>query len=116
MMAVLLALLSGCMSMGTKVDPAQAAQFKKGVTTEADIVTALGSPNQRSTMPDGRSSIGYMNLSGKPDAAMFIPYIGPFVGKVESQSTVVRFVFDANGKLSETSTDSSTMRGGMFGE
>ncbi|TAN71593.1 MAG: hypothetical protein EPN17_00885 [Methylobacter sp.] len=108
-------LLSGCMSMGTKVDPAQVGQFKKGVTTEADIVSVLGAPNQRSTQPDGSSSIAYMSMSGRPDAAMFIPYIGPFIGKVENQTTAVNFVFDQSGHLTATSTNATTMRGGLLG-
>lgn len=108
-------ILTACMSFGTKVDPDQALQFKKGITTEADIVAALGAPNQRSTKPDGSNSIAYMSMGSTPDAALFIPYIGPFVGKVESKTTAVRFTFDPNGRLLETSTDTSTMRGGMFG-
>jgi uncharacterized protein (DUF697 family) len=108
-------MLSACMSYGTKVDPAQAAQFRKGITTEADIIAALGEPNQRSTMADGRSAIAYMRLEGRPSAALFIPIVGPFVGKAESRATAVRFVFDANGRLAETTTETSTMSGGAFG-
>lgn len=108
-------LLAGCMSFGTKVDPAQVGQFKKGVTTEADIVALLGVPNQRSTQPDGSSSIAYMSMSGRPDATMFIPYIGPFIGKVENQTTAVNFTFDLSGRLTATSTNATTMRGGLLG-
>lgn len=108
-------MMTGCMSMGTKVDTAKTAQFKKGVTTEAEIISALGDPNQKSTMPDGRRAIAYMNMESTPDASMFIPYVGMFVGKVENKTTSVRFVFDSAGKLAETSTDTSSMRGGFGG-
>jgi outer membrane protein assembly factor BamE (lipoprotein component of BamABCDE complex) len=108
-------MLSACMSIGTKVEPGQLAQFRQGVTTEAQIVNTLGEPNQRSTLADGRSSIAYLRLEGRPNAALFIPVVGPFVGTAESESTAVRFVFDINGRLAETTTETSTMRGGVFG-
>jgi hypothetical protein len=108
-------MLSACMSFGTKVDPAQAAQFRKGIDTEANIIAALGEPNQRSTMADGRTTIAYLRLEGRPSAALFIPIVGPFVGKAESRSTAVRFVFGADGRLAETTTETSTITGGAFG-
>jgi hypothetical protein len=108
-------MLSACMSIGTKVEPGQLAQFRRGITTEAQVVNALGEPNQRSTLADGRRSIAYLRLEGRPSAALFIPIVGPFVGTAESQSTAVRFVFDADGRLAETTTETSTMRGGAFG-
>lgn len=111
-----LLVMSGCMSMGTKVDPNQATQFKKGVSTQSDIIAAFGEPNQRSTMADGRSAIAYINSTARPDAATFIPFVGAFVGKVEAQQTTVHFVFDADGRLAETTTDTAKVRGGMFGE
>jgi outer membrane protein assembly factor BamE (lipoprotein component of BamABCDE complex) len=107
--------LTGCMSIGTKVDQAQVSAFKKGITTEAEIIASLGEPNQRSTMADGRNAIGYANLESRPDAALFIPLVGAFIGKAESTSTMCKFIFDKNGKLAETTTDTTTMRGGMFG-
>jgi len=103
------------MSYGTKVDPAQAAQFTAGVTTERDVIAAFGEPNQVNTKGDGSREIGYMNVSARPDAALFIPFIGGFIGKVDAKSTGMVFTFDADGKLKETSSNTTNVRGGAFG-
>lgn len=108
-------LLTSCMSMGTQVDPVQANRFTAGVTTENEVIAALGEPNQVSTKSDGTREIGYMHATATPDPKLFIPFVGAFIGKVDAKSTTVIFAFDENGKLKETKSNTATVSGGAFG-
>ena len=112
---LLAAFVGGCASTGTKVETAQVNQFKRGVTTQADVIAALGEPNTRATLEDGSSQIGYVHAEMTTKAATFIPIVGMFAGGMDTQSNAVNFIFDANGKLKSTSSSSSAMDTNMFG-
>ncbi len=112
---IIAVLTAGCASTGTKVETAQVNQFKRGLTTQADVIAALGEPNTRATLEDGSTQIGYVHAEVTTKPATFIPIVGMFAGGMDTQSTAVNFVFDANGKLKSTSSSSSAMEGGMFG-
>lgn len=115
LIALAAVLLTACASMGTKVDTAQVSQFKRGVTTQADVIAALGEPNTRATLDDGSSQIGYIHAQATTKPATFIPIVGIFAGGMDTESTTVNFVFDANGTLKSTSSSTSAMDTNMFG-
>lgn len=102
-------LITGCASYGVMVTDQQAKQFKRGETTEAQIVAALGNPTSITTT-NGTRTIAYVGVYSQARASSFIPFIGPLVGGADSQVSQVVFKFDEQGKLADV-TSSQTVSG-----
>lgn len=98
-LAASLGLLSACATSGTRVDQAQLGQFKPGVTTVADIESALGKPQSTNLASDGTRSIGYLYSHAQVKGATFIPIVGIFAGGATAQGSSVIFRFDTAGRL-----------------
>ncbi|MGD0143961.1 MAG: hypothetical protein ABSC92_12445 [Rhizomicrobium sp.] len=107
--------LGGCVSSGREVTDQEAAQFQKGVTTEADVVAKLGPPNSIVRLADGTSVIAYAHVEASPDAVDFAPIIDLLNGGAPAHATDVSFTFDTNGKLTSymSSTTDSNLRTGI---
>jgi outer membrane protein assembly factor BamE (lipoprotein component of BamABCDE complex) len=101
------ALLTGCATSGTKVTQAQAAQFTKGQSTEADVIARLGPPTRTSKLPDGAWQDIYAYSRAEPRAESFIPYVNLLVGGSDSTTTMVSFRFGPDGKLQDWSSAAS---------
>jgi hypothetical protein len=87
--------------------------FQKGVTTEAEVIQALGPPQISTSNSDGTRSVAYVYTHAEAKAASFIPIVGLFAGGATGNVNTVRFTFDAGGKLqgyesSHTDTDVKT--------
>lgn len=106
---VFLLLLASCASSGVKVDQSSMAQFHKGQTTYADVVSALGKPSQSGLDDTGNRMIAYSYMSAQARPESFIPIVGAFVGGVDSETSTATFFFDAHGVL----VKSSQSEGGM---
>lgn len=107
-------LLCGCVSSGTQIEDSALAQFQKGVTTQADVIRALGPPQNTSNTTNGLHSITYAGLHAQPKASSFIPIVGAFTGGASSRMSVVTFIFGDDGKLQEiasTQTQSGARTG-----
>lgn len=98
---------SGCVSSGTEVSADQVAKFKAGVTTEADVIAALGQPNRVSTLPDGSKMESYVHIASSMKAASYIPVVGIFAGGQKNSSETVTFVFTPGGILKSISGEST---------
>jgi len=108
------ALMAGCVAHGVMVSDEQIAKFKRGETTESDIVAALGRPTTVSTR-NGVRMIFYSGVQAQARPATYIPFIGGLVGGADSKHSMVMFSFDANGVLKDvTSTQSATGTGTGF--
>jgi outer membrane protein assembly factor BamE (lipoprotein component of BamABCDE complex) len=99
--------LAGCASSGTQVNQSSLPQFQKGITTEADVETALGKPQTTGVASDGTRSIAYIYTATKVKGATFVPIVGLFAGGATGQTNVVTFHFDGTGKLLDYSTNHS---------
>src|SRR5579859_2878429 len=100
-------LLAGCVSSGTQVKDTALTQFQKGVTTEADVVKALGPPQSTTTLGDGRRLVIYSGMHGQVKGATFIPVVGLFAGGATVHQSTVVFTFGQDGKLVEYSSTQS---------
>jgi len=100
--------LVGCVSTGTQVKDSALTQFHNGVTTEADIVKALG-PAQSVTTVNGRRFVSYIGVHAQAKASTFIPIVGAFVGGASSQASSVTFRFGQDGKLIDYSSTQSNV-------
>ena len=105
---VLLAAVAGCVSTGTQVKDSALTQFQKGVTTEAEVVKALGPPQSTSSM-NGERYVVYAGAHAQAKAASFIPVVGLFAGGASSQSSIVAFRFGADGRLVDWSSTQSNV-------
>lgn len=106
--------LAGCASVGVKVTDEQMASFKEGITTEADVIAALGAPTTRVRTADGSVTLGYSHAQYNTKAATFIPIVGLFAGGADMRSSAVILSFGKDGKLTNTSTQTSNMNTGVF--
>jgi len=99
-----IALLAGCASSGTKVTEAQAAQFTKGQSTEADVIARLGPPTRTSRLPEGAWQDIYSYSRYQQRAESFLPYVNLLVGGADTTTTAISFRFGADGKLQDWSS------------
>lgn len=99
--------MAGCSTTGVEVRQEQLAQFQKGVSTEADVVAALGKPNAVRTSSDGSKSLVYAYARSQVRGATFIPVVGLFAGGADVHGTSTVFEFDAAGKLVSHETTES---------
>ncbi len=90
----------------------QAAQFKRGETTEPQIVAALGKPTTITTT-NGVRQLVYTGVYAQARPASFIPFIGPFVGGSDSQVSHVIFKLDDRGTLTDVISSQSASGVGM---
>jgi len=105
---LIIAVLAGCASSGTKVNDSALTQFQKGVTTEPDVVKALGAPQMTTTQNDGTHSIAYVYTHSQAKGKSFIPVVGLFAGGATGQTNMVKFDFGPDGKLAKYETSAST--------
>jgi hypothetical protein len=85
-------LISGCAVVGTsgvQIKPEQLAGFQKGVTSESDVIQALGKPTSLMTSSDGTKTLSYSFARVKA---------GGFSGS-DMQSNVTFIMFDDAGKM-----------------
>ena len=91
--------LSGCISTGTLVTNEQASQFKKGETTESQVIAALGAPTVRTVKSDGDIELMYRHAQAYATPATYVPIVGLLAGGSKGTANVVTFKFDPSGKL-----------------
>lgn len=100
---VLVLLLAGCVSTstGVPIDQSKLVDFKVGITTEEDVVLALGNPLVRTAKSDGSKMLMYYHSQSQ--ARGIIGLGGISTMDISSTS----FLFDSAGKLlSHQSTES----------
>jgi hypothetical protein len=102
--------LAGCAAADTQVPGVPPApQFQKGISTEADVVAALGKPNATLSKAGGKTTIAYWRVTSRPNAADFAPYLGASGTNAEA---TVAFAFGPDGKLlGFTATNSNAHTG-----
>lgn len=115
-MASLSAVLAGCMSVGTEVDPGKVSAFERGRTTYADVVGQLGTPNADVIADDGTRAVVYSYTRAQARPASFIPIVGPLVGGADATTTGYTFKFDRNGVLTGSGrTNAQASTGSLIG-
>ena len=95
-----LALIAGCASSGTQLRDPQVSQFQAGVTTEDDVLHALGPPTGISSSSDGSGILIYTGSQALVKAANFIPGAALSASGATAESTSVAFHFDRDYRLS----------------
>jgi hypothetical protein len=107
-------LLNGCVTVGTKVDPAVVSTFQPGVTTMDQAEAKLGQPNQITQMPDGSTLLVYNFVHAQASGSSYIPIAGAFVGHTDSQNQLTELTFDHSGKFVKSWATSGQTSAGMI--
>ncbi|WP_025041003.1 hypothetical protein [Nitrosospira briensis] len=90
--------LSACATVGKEISPNQLSQFKEGITTQDEVLTALGTPTSSTTTTDSTVIVySFAHVQARP--ATFIPIFGMFLGGTDTRSSAVAFRFGPDGKL-----------------
>lgn len=86
-------LMSGCVTVGRKIDQSATDKIKKGETTREEVVASIGSPDQITRLSNGDMTFTYHYMRATPTPQSFIPVIGPLVSgsNVQNQTVIVTF-------------------------
>lgn len=108
LLAAAVAAISSAALAGPVTD---AAQFRIGVATVADVEARLGAPQTTETDENGVSAIRYAQTRTHVKPASFVPIVGLFAGGATGDTSVVTYKFKG-GVLSgvETSETKVTCR------
>ena len=107
------AMLAGCVSVGTKVDPNVVNTFQPGVTTISEAEAKLGQPNQVTHDSDGKTIVVYMYIKSHASGASYIPIVGIFAGKSIADNVSTTLVFDKSGRFVKSTTGEGHTEAGM---
>lgn len=114
-LVVLLAMLAGCVSIGTKVDETTLTQFERGRTRYQDVLTVLGKPNTSTLNSDGSRQIAYVYTQSQMKPQNFIPIVAAFTQGASSETSTVTLDFDSSQVLVRfTATTGQTAVGTGF--
>lgn len=105
--------LLGCAASGVQVKEEQLNQFEVGKATVADVVRALGQPNQNVLMSDGSRMLIYSYAEVQTRPETFIPFAGAFVGGADVRTNTAMLRFDQSGSLLSKSASSGGTGTGM---
>ena len=101
--------LIGCASTGHKIDQSAVSRIQNGVTTKAEVINLIGSPEMITKKGNGDTVFVYHYIRSSVKPATFIPYIGAFVGGADTQQQMTNITFGPDGIVK----DYSSTQGGM---
>ncbi|MFA5159218.1 MAG: outer membrane protein assembly factor BamE [Candidatus Omnitrophota bacterium] len=104
---VCLLLLTGCMSMGQRIDVNKMDQIKEGVTTQEEVVSLLGNPYGKHVTDNGQEKWDYVFLRSQSQAKNFIPFVALFSGGVDQEKETLQILFDKDGRAAKKSYNKS---------
>jgi outer membrane protein assembly factor BamE (lipoprotein component of BamABCDE complex) len=100
-LALMFGIVSGCASVGRKLDENAVAKIKKGETTRAEVLKALGSPDQMTRDGDGNVTFQYIYVRATAKASTFIPIVGAFAGGANVQNQMLMVTFGTNAVVKD---------------
>ncbi|CAB3791989.1 hypothetical protein LMG28688_03428 [Paraburkholderia caffeinitolerans] len=89
------------------------ANFRHGVTTLQDVISALGPASVETALDDGSTLLVYTYVTSRPHPESYIPLIGSLVAGADTHSSAAVFLFDSHGLLKSANTTSSNVGTGM---
>ena len=106
-LACSLAALTGCVSSGTKIEMANIAQLKKGVSTRAEMDRLFGKPTSVTLLPDGRTMATWFYVKASNNVQNFIPIVNVVQTKIDSETQMLQASFSTDGVLENFTTNDS---------
>lgn len=93
--------LSACSSYGTKFNVGYVDDIVKGVTTEGEVVAAIGKPVSISRTSEGEKIFTYLHTKTVVRGSTFIPIVGAFAGGADSTTEMLQVWIDNTGTVSK---------------
>jgi outer membrane protein assembly factor BamE (lipoprotein component of BamABCDE complex) len=90
-------LLAGCATVGTKIDQSKVDQIKDGVTTRAQLDEWFGQPNQQSLGDGNQTILTYSYVHSQASGASYVPVVNLFAGGTNTNQQVLMIAVDKNG-------------------
>lgn len=94
-------LLSGCATVGRRIDPSAVQHLQIGQTTREQAVALLGTPDSSTQIGTGGTMWTYTFARASTKASSFIPVVGAFAGGTNVQSQSLVLTFGADGILKD---------------
>lgn len=94
-------IITACAHSGTKIQQHQVEKLIEGKTTLEEAIAIFGKPINQTLMPDGRKSIMWSYLKTQPNAAMYIPVVGLFAGKMNTDMDTLQAFFNEDNILDQ---------------
>lgn len=92
-----LILVTGCASVGRKLDESKIDQIKKGKTTRQEVLALVGSPDQMTHNGSGETTFTYLYARATATPATYIPIVGAFAGGANVQHQMLMVTFGSDG-------------------
>lgn len=102
-----LIMLTGCATVGKKVDQDKLGQIKEGVTSEQEVIRLLGNPYMKTLSSDGKTIMLYQYAKVKNRAANFIPVVNIFAGGMDMRQQMLTVLIGKNGKVDKYTMNDS---------
>lgn len=108
-------ILTACATSGRKIDPNAVEKIHKGTSTRADVRAAMGAPDQITKIDGTAERWMYFYARAQVKGETFIPFVGGFVGGVNTQTQSVVVSFGSDGVVSsvESSMGGSDVSNGL---
>jgi len=108
--------LSGCASMGTKIDRGTVQAIERGKTTRTQLETSVGVPLTTNIMPDGKRMAFYLYSESKMDPSIAIPFVGPFFSQTKTRQQNLQVIYTKDGVVDDYEfTDQTNLTQGTLG-
>lgn len=103
---------AGCASTGRKIDVDALDKIEKGVSTQEDVRSLIGSPDTITTA-NGKTTYTYTFARAAAGVTSYIPLVNNFTSNTKVQSQAVTIAFDEKGVVESVvssmgATESST--------
>lgn len=115
LLALLLCLvLSGCATVGTRIEQDKVQQIKEGVTTAQEAIALLGEPFSKTITSDGKVIMMYQYTKVKSKPSNFIPIVNILSGGVDMEQQILQILINQDGVVEKyilSDTDSEIKSG-----
>jgi hypothetical protein len=105
-LAVAVALTGCATTIGRDYDQNRAGQFVPRQTTMAQVIAALGQPQERETESDGSTRLHYQYIVSKNSVGDYVPF-APVKADTSGKDTFL--YFDAQGRFLRAESNQSSM-------
>ncbi len=105
----------GCATYGRRIDQPNLEKIKKGETTREEVLQLIGSPDQITKDGNGNITMQYMYVRATIKPESLIPFVGAFVGGMNTKNQMVMITIGPDGKVSDifSSYGTSEFRQGL---
>jgi outer membrane protein assembly factor BamE (lipoprotein component of BamABCDE complex) len=106
-------LITGCFSMGRKINADAASNIIVGRTTKSQVAALLGSPDGSTSTGQGDTIWNYNYVGSQMKAQSFIPVVGGLLGGANMQTQSTTVIFNSNGVVKDFQNSANSTETGV---